>query len=127
EIAFSLHHNGNEVFILPKSNLRQRIVNLLGKKFNELLVPVSEETNYVSITGFVGKPEAAKKARGDQFLFVNKRFIKSPYLHHAVRAAYEEMIPEDFNPLYALYLEVDPARIDVNVHPTKQEIKFEDE
>jgi DNA mismatch repair protein MutL len=127
EIGFSLHHNDNEVYTLPKSNLRQRLVNFLGKKYNELLVPVSEETTYVGIGGFVGKPEAARKARGDQFVFVNRRFIRSPYLHHAIRGAYEEMIPEDGHPLYMLYLEVDPARIDVNVHPTKQEIKFEDE
>jgi DNA mismatch repair protein MutL len=92
-----------------------------------MLVPVSEETNYVGIGGFVGKPEAARKSRGEQFVFVNRRFIKSPYLHHAIRGAYEDMIPEDGHPLYMLYLEVDPARIDVNVHPTKQEIKFEDE
>ncbi len=127
EIAFSLYHNDSEVVILPKSNTRQRIVHLLGKKYNEQLVPVSEETDYVGITGFVGKPDAVKKTRGDQFLFVNRRFIKSPYLHHAVRAAYEQMIPEDAHPLYVIHLEVDPARIDINVHPTKQEIKFEDE
>lgn len=127
EIAFSLYHNDSEVVVLSKSNARQRIVNLLGKKYNEQLVPVSEETDYVSISGFAGKPESARKTRGDQFLFVNHRFIKSPYLHHAVRAAYEQMIPEDAHPLYVLHLEVDPARIDINVHPTKQEIKFEDE
>lgn len=127
EIAFSLHHNDSEVAILPKSNLRQRIVNLLGKKYNELLVPVSEETNYVGISGFAGKPESAKRTRGEQYLYVNHRFIKSPYLHHAVRSAFEEMIPDDAHPMYVLFLEVDPARIDINVHPTKQEIKFEDE
>ncbi len=127
EIAFSLFHNDSEVVILQKSNARQRIVNLLGKKYNEQLVPVSEETDYVEITGFVGKPESAKKARGDQFLFVNRRYIRSPYLHHAVLAAFEEMIPEDAHPMYVIYLEVNPARIDINVHPTKQEIKFEDE
>ena len=127
EIAFSLYHNDSEVVILQKSNTRQRIVNLLGRKYNEQLVPVSEQTNYVEISGFVGKPESAKKSRGDQFLFVNRRYIRSAYLHHAVRAAYEEMIPEEAHPMYVLYLEVDPARIDINVHPTKQEIKFEDE
>lgn len=127
EIAFSLYHNDSEVITLHKSNARQRIVNLLGKKYNEQLVPVSEQTNYVEISGFVGKPESAKKTRGEQFLFVNRRYIRSAYLHHAVRSAYEEMITEESHPMYVLFLEVDPARIDINVHPTKQEIKFEDE
>lgn len=127
EIAFSLFHNDNDVVTLQKSNERQRIINLFGKKYTDQLVPVSEQTDYVEIRGFVGKPESAKKSRGDQYLFVNRRFIRSPYLHHAVRIAYEEMIPEDAHPMYVIYLEVDPARIDINVHPTKQEIKFEDE
>ncbi len=127
EIAFSLFHNDSEVYILHKGKLRQRIVGLLGKRYNEHLVPVDEETNYVTISGFAGKPDMAKRKRGDQYLFVNRRFIRSPYLHHAVRTAYEEMIPEDHHPMYVLFLDVDPARIDVNVHPAKQEIKFEDE
>ena len=126
-LAFSLYHNDKEIYRLPKGNLRQRVVALLGKKSNEHLVPVSEETNYVEIDGFVGKPEFAKKTRGDQFIFVNRRFIKSPYLNHAVRSAFEEMIASASHPFYCLFLEIDPDRIDVNVHPTKQEIKFEDE
>jgi len=126
-LNFSLHHNDSEVYRLHAGNLRQRAVGILGKKHNEHLVPVSEETNYVAINGFVGKPEAARKTRGDQYLFVNKRFIKSPYLNHAINAAFEQMLPERAYPLYVLFLEIDPERIDVNVHPTKQEIKFEDE
>ena len=127
EVAFSLHHNNSEVYLLPKGNLRQRVVGVIGKKYNDKLVPVSEETNYVAISGFVGKPEAARKKRGDQYLFVNQRFIKSPYLNHAISAGFEQIIAPENYPLYVLFLEIDPARIDVNVHPTKQQIKFEDE
>ena len=127
DLAFALHHNDSEIYRLVKGNLRQRIVQVLGKKYNEHLVPVDEETNYVRITGFVGKPDIARKTRGDQYLFVNHRFIKSPYLNHAVRNAFEEMIAPDHHPLYILFLDIDPGKIDINVHPTKQEIKFEDE
>ncbi|RMD73135.1 MAG: DNA mismatch repair endonuclease MutL [Bacteroidetes bacterium] len=127
ELFFSLTHNGQELFHLPKGNLRQRIVHLMGKNYNERLVPVGEETEVLRISGFVGKPEYARKTRGEQFFFVNGRFIKSPYLHHAVMSAYQDLIPEESWPLYVIFLEMDPARIDVNVHPTKQEIKFEDE
>lgn len=127
ELFFSLHHNGNEVYHLPKSNLRQRIVSILGKTCNDKLVPVEEFTDIINIAGFTGKAEAAKKTKGEQYFFVNRRFIKSAYLSHAVRTAYDELITKDYYPLYVLFLELDPASIDINVHPTKQEIKFEDE
>jgi DNA mismatch repair protein MutL len=100
---------------------------LLGNNYNAKLVTVKEETDYMNIYGFVGKPETAKKTRGDQYFFVNNRFIKSPYLNHAVMNAYQEMIATDSFPMYALFIDLDPAVVDVNVHPTKQEIKFEDE
>lgn len=126
-IFFSLTHNSTEIYHLPVSNLRQRIVGLLGKDYNARIVPMSEDTDIVQFTGFVGKPETAKKTRGDQFFFVNKRFIKSSYLHHAIMSAYEELIGRDVYPLYVVFIEIDPQYIDVNVHPTKQEIKFADE
>ena len=126
-VFFSLHHNGQEIFHLPGSNLRQRLVGIFGKDTNKKLVPVSENTEALDINGFVGKPEFAKKTRGEQFFFVNNRFIKSGYLHHAVSTAFEDILPKDTFPFYVLFLEIDPAKIDVNVHPTKQEIKFEDE
>lgn len=127
EIVFTLHHNDQEIYRLFKGNLRQRAVAVLGKKYNENLVPVSESTSYTEITGFIGKPDIAKKSRGEQYIFVNKRFIKSGYLHHAIKMAFENILPEGTHPLYLIYLDIEPARIDVNVHPTKQEIKFEDE
>ncbi|MDT0295614.1 DNA mismatch repair endonuclease MutL [Mesonia ostreae] len=126
-IAFSMHHNGSEMFQLPISNLRQRIVNIFGSKTNEKLVPVEEETELVNITGFVGKPEFAKRTRGEQFFFVNNRYIKSPYLNHAVTAAFEGLLKDKSYPTYFLFLEVDPKSIDINIHPTKTEIKFDDE
>ncbi len=127
EIHFTLHHNGNELYHLPKSNLKQRIVGIFGKNINDKLVPVTEETEVAVFSGLVGKPDAAKKTQGDQYLFVNKRFIKSSYLNHAIRTAYEELITKDMFPAYFIFLEVDPSHIDINVHPTKTEIKFEDE
>lgn len=127
DIFFSLHHNDEKMFHLPKANMRQRIVHLLGNKINQALIPVGEETDVLKIHGFVTKPEYAKKTRGEQFFFVNNRFIKSNYLHHAVMNAYEDVLPSNQYPLYVIFLELDPARIDVNVHPTKQEIKFDDE
>ena len=126
-IAFALYHNDHEIYHLFKGNSRQRAVAILGKRYNENLVPVSESTSYVGISGFIGKPEVAKKSRGEQYIFVNKRFIRSPYLHHAIRSAYDEILGEGMHPLYILDLTIEPGRIDVNVHPTKQEIKFEDE
>ena len=126
-IEFSLHHNEQEIYHLYSGNIRQRAVAVLGKKYNEHLVPVAEETSYLEISGFIGKPDIARKTRGEQFIFVNKRFIKSGYLHHAIKMAFDNMLPEGTYPFYMLFLDIDPARIDVNVHPTKQEIKFEDE
>jgi DNA mismatch repair protein MutL len=127
QVAFSLTHNGQETIRLEKSNLRQRIASILGPNTNEKLVPVEESTEIVKITGFVGKPEFAKKMRGDQYFFVNNRFIKSSYLNHAVQAAFEDFIPSGHFPAYFLLLEVDPSTIDINIHPTKTEIKFEDD
>jgi DNA mismatch repair protein MutL len=127
KIAFEFYINGSELFGLPKSNLRQRIVHIFGNKTNPKLVPVGEETQVVKIRGFINKPEFAKKSRGEQFFFVNDRFIKSPYLHHAVVSAFEGLVKPENHPGYFLYLEVDPASIDINIHPTKTEVKFDDE
>ena len=127
QIGFVLINNGNDIFNLPASNLRQRIVNIFGTKSNEKLVPVTEETDVVKVNGFVLKPEFAKKSRGQQFFFVNNRFIKSSYLHHAVSSAFEGLVRERTHPGYFLFLEVDPKSIDINIHPTKTEIKFDDE
>jgi len=126
-IFFSLTSNNQQVFHLEAGSLKQRIVQLLGNNYNTKLVTVKENTDYLNIYGFVGKPETAKKTRGDQYFFVNNRFIKSGYLNHAVMNAYQEMIPGDSFPMYVLFIDLDPAQVDVNVHPTKQEIKFEDE
>lgn len=127
DIFFSLHHNNDELFHLPPGGLRQRLVGIFGTAYNKRLVPVHEETDILVIDGFVGKPEFARKARGEQLFFINGRFIKSGYLHHAVMTAYEDLLPQDCFPFYVICLDIDPARIDVNVHPTKQEIKFDDE
>ncbi|WP_312139689.1 DNA mismatch repair endonuclease MutL [Sphingobacterium sp.] len=127
EIFFSLHSDGNEMFHLPKETLKQRIVHLFGNSYNQRLVPVEETTTILNIKGYIGKPEFAKKTRGEQFFFVNNRFIKDPYLNHAVLNAYEDILPADMFPLYVLFIDIDPAKIDINVHPTKTEIKYEDE
>lgn len=127
QIEFIMISNGNSMFNLPSSNIRQRIVNIFGTKTNEKLVPVSEETDIVVVDGFIVKPEFAKKSRGEQFFFVNNRFIKSPYLHHAILSAFEGLIKEGTQPGYFLFLEVDTQSIDINIHPTKTEIKFDDE
>ena len=127
KVKMQLFHNNIELFHLPSSNLRQRIVNIIGDKKNETLVPIEEETTLVKITGFVGKPEAAKRTRGEQYFFVNKRFIKSQYLHHAVSKAFEEVIAYNYFPSYFINLNINPKLIDINIHPTKTEIKFEDE
>jgi DNA mismatch repair protein MutL len=127
EIFFSLSSNGQQVFHLEKGSLKQRIVQILGSSYNAKLVNVQEQSDYMNIFGFVGKPETAKKTRGDQYFFVNSRFIKSAYLNHAVVSAFNEMIAKDSYPMYALFIDLDPAQLDINVHPTKQEIKFEDE
>lgn len=126
-IFFSLNSNGQEVFHLEAGSLKQRIVQVLGAPYNARLVSVNEETDYMNIYGFVGKPDTARKTRGDQYFFVNNRFIKSAYLNHAVNNAFDGMIAKDSFPSYVLYIDLDPSQIDINVHPTKQEIKFEDE
>jgi DNA mismatch repair protein MutL len=126
-IRFELHVNDRLDLSLPYGNLRQRITAIFGKKYREMLVPIEEATDVLRIAGYVGKPEAARKTKVGQFFFINDRFIKSSYLHHAVTIAYDELLPKDSHPFYVIFLEIDPRRIDVNVHPTKQEIKFEDE
>jgi DNA mismatch repair protein MutL len=127
EIFFSLTSNGQQVFHLEKGSLKQRIVQILGNNYSAKLVNIREETDYMNIYGFAGKPETAKKTRGDQYLFVNSRFIKSAYLNHAIMNAFDQMIAKDSFPMYALFIDLDPSQVDINVHPTKQEIKFEDE
>ncbi|GAB1855773.1 DNA mismatch repair endonuclease MutL [Flavobacteriaceae bacterium MHTCC 0001] len=127
DISFSLFNNGSETFNLPVSNYRQRIVNIFGAKTKEKLVPVDEDTEVLKISGFVGKPEFAKKTRGEQYFFVNHRFIKSPYLNHAILSAFDGLLKAGTHPSYFLNLEVNPQTIDINIHPTKTEIKFDDE
>lgn len=127
EVAMVFHHNQSEVHRLKGGTLRQRITGLFGSKYDERLVPVEENTDVVRITGFVGKPEFARKKRGEQFFFVNGRFIKHPYLHHAVTGAMEGLLSDGRFPMYFLHLEVDPSRLDVNIHPTKTEVKFREE
>jgi DNA mismatch repair protein MutL len=126
-VRFRLLHNEQELFHLEPGNERQRIVGVFGRKFDERLVPVEEATEFVRVEGFVTKPEFAKRNRGEQYFFVNSRFIRSPYLEHAVRRAYEELIARDNYPGWFLFLELDPAWIDINIHPTKTEIKFRDD
>ncbi|HTM65542.1 MAG TPA: DNA mismatch repair endonuclease MutL [Flavipsychrobacter sp.] len=126
-IAFRLFHNGAEQFHLEAGNLKTRIVGLLGGSYEKNLVPAEEPTELLNISGFIGKPEAATRTRGMQFFFVNNRFIRNAYLHHAVVAAYEGLVEKEAFPFYVLFLETDPARVDVNVHPTKQEVKFDDD
>ena len=126
-IFFSLHHNGIEVYHLKAANIRQRIVNIFGKNYNEKLVPIEEITDYVSVRGFIGKPEVSKKPRGEQFFFVNNRFIKNNFLNYAITKAYDGLITDKSFPFYCLFIDIEPGAIDINVHPTKQEIKFEDE
>jgi len=125
-ISFSMIHNNKVVFKLAKGGLKSRIVGLFGSNYNEKLLPVEQKTEILTIKGFIGKPEYAKKTRGEQYFFVNKRFIKHPYLHHAVNNAFSELIPADAFPSYFLNIEVDPKEIDINIHPTKTEINFRD-
>ncbi len=127
QVAMSMRSESGEVYQLPASNFRQRIVNLFGSKYNQRLVPVQEKTDIVNISGFVGKPEFARKTRGEQYFFVNGRFIKSPYFNHAVQIAFEELLASDHFPSYFLQMQVDPSKIDINIHPTKTEVKFEEE
>ncbi len=127
EIAFSLYHNNQLIFQLEKSSFKQRIIALFGSNYNERLVPVEQETNIINLAGYIGKPEHARKTRGEQFFFINKRFIKSAYLSHAIQTAYEQLLSKESFPSYFILMEVDPKTIDINIHPTKTEIKFEDE
>ncbi|EIM75964.1 DNA mismatch repair protein mutL [Nitritalea halalkaliphila LW7] len=127
EIKMSLHQQDMELYQLPASSLQQRIVALMGKQYRSQLIAAQEESPFLTISGFVGKPELARKTKGEQYLFVNHRYIRSPYLHHAVCTAYEGLIASDLHPFYVLFLEIDPKHIDINVHPTKTEIKFDDE
>ena len=126
-IFFSLTSNGQQVFYLEAGTLKQRVIQILGNQYAAKLVNIKEEMDYMNIYGFVGKPDTARKTRGEQYFFVNNRFIRSAYLNHAVMSAYQEMIAKDSFPLYVLFIDLDPSQIDINVHPTKQEIKFEDE
>ena len=127
QIHFTMLHNGAELFDLPPENLRRRIAGIFGAKTAEKLVPVEEQTSVTAINGFIVKPEFAKKTRGHQYFFVNNRFIKSPFLHHAVLAAFEGLLQQGYHPGYFLFLQLDPKTLDINIHPTKTEIKFEDE
>lgn len=126
-VAFRLFHNSQEQMRLERGTPKERIVGLLGRGYEKNLAPVEEETDFLTIRGFIGKPESAARTRGNQFFFVNGRFVRSAYLHHAVSSAYEGLIEKQAFPFYVLFLQIDPARVDVNVHPTKQEVKFEDD
>src|SRR6201991_533571 len=126
-IFFTMHHDGQEVYHLPATSLKQRIVHLFGNNYNQRLVPVEEDTSIIKLRGYIGKPEFARKTRGEQFFFVNTRYIRDAYLNHAVLAAFEELLPDESFPLYVLFIEIDPSKIDINVHPTKTEIKYQDE
>jgi len=127
QIAFRLFHNNTEQFHLSSGNLKTRIIDLLGNRSEKNLVPVEEDTELLRISGFIGKPESATRTRGNQFIFVNGRFIRSAYLNHAVTTAFEGLIDKESFPFYVLFFELDPRRVDVNVHPTKQEVKFDDD
>lgn len=127
EVAFHYYQNNQLTAKYDKGNLKQRIVSIFGNSYQQKLVPVDEKTDILQITGFVCKPEFAKKKRGEQYFFVNHRFIRSPYLNHAVEHAFQELIPDDMFPSFFLFIETDPEQIDVNVHPTKTEVKFQDE
>ena len=127
EIKFLFFNNGTELFDLPEANFRKRIVGIFGNKLDAFLVPIEETTSLATLKGFVLKPTHAKKTRGQQFFFVNNRFIRSPFLHHAVNAAFQGLLRPGYNPGYFLSLNLDPKTIDINIHPTKTEVKFEDE
>lgn len=126
-ISFQMFNNDYEMYHLKPGNLKQRIISLFGDNYAQKIVPVEEKSYALHVYGFIGKPEFSKKTRGEQFIFVNNRFIKSPYLNHAISGGYEQMIPKENFPFYVLFLDIDPTRIDINVHPAKYEIKFEDE
>jgi len=126
-VCFRYFNNGTEQYNLQPGSLKARLIGLFGNTYEKKLVPVSEQTDFLNIHGFIGRPDAATKTRGLQYFFLNNRFIRSNYLNHALVAAYEGLIEKDSFPFYVLFLEVDPSRVDVNVHPTKQEVKFEDD
>jgi DNA mismatch repair protein MutL len=126
-IFFTMHHDGQEVYHSVATALKQRIVYLFGNNYNQRLVPVEEDTSIIKLRGYVGKPEFARKTRGEQFFFVNNRYIRDAYLNHAVLTAFEELLPDESFPLYVLFIDIDPSKIDINVHPTKTEIKYQDE
>lgn len=127
DIKFTLHHNGKEEYNLGNGPLRKRIIEVFGRSNNDQLVPVEEETDIVKIKGYVGKPNIARKTRGEQFLFVNQRFFKDSYFHHAISKAFDGLIQDRSFPSYFIFFEIDPSKIDVNIHPTKTEIKFEED
>lgn len=127
DLSFNLFNDRKPIFQLKAGTLKQRIVAIFGPTYNQRLVPVEQKLNFISVSGFVGKPEFARKQRGEQYFFVNKRFIRHPYLNHAVENAFSELIPDKSFPSYFLFIEIDPAGIDINIHPTKTEVKFEDE
>jgi DNA mismatch repair protein MutL len=127
EIRFQLLHNNEEIYNLPASNRRQRIIGVFGKPINNDLISIDTSTNLINIIGFVGKPENARRTYGEQFFFVNNRFMKHPYFHKAVIEAYQNILPAEAIPSYFIFMEIDPASIDINIHPTKTEIKFDDE
>lgn len=127
EVTFSMHTNDKLVYKLKKSGLKERIVAIYGSNYKERLVPVEQESSIINIKGFVGKPEYARKTRGEQYFFVNNRFIKHPYLHHSIDQAYQELLPSDTYPSYFIFIETEADRIDINIHPTKTEVNFQDQ
>ena len=127
DIRFSLHHNDTEIYNLTSGNLRQRIIGVFGKQINQDLITLETDTSLINIKGYIGKPENARRTYGEQFFFVNNRFMKHPYFHKAVVEAYQNILPVEAIPSYFIFLEADPASIDINIHPSKTEIKFEDE
>jgi len=126
-VSMSLQANNKPMYQLKKSKLKERLVAIYGKQYNERLVPVTEESSIANISGFIGKPEFARKTRGEQYFFVNGRYIRHPYLHHSVEQAYQELLPADSHPSYFIYIETDPDKIDINIHPTKTEVNFQDQ
>jgi len=127
ELGFSLTHNQTEIYNLPSAQIKQRIINVFGKNMSQVLIPLQTETSIVKINGYLGKPESARKTFGEQFFFVNRRYMRHPYFHKSIMEAYEQVLPPDTIPSYFLYLEADTESIDINIHPTKTEVKFEDE
>jgi len=126
-IMFEFYHNQNEVYILPATNLKQRIIHVFGHKLSEQLIPINETTDIVKLSGYICKPDYSKKTKSEQFFFVNDRYIKSGYLHHAINNAFEGLLKDGFQPSYFVYMDVPSENIDINIHPTKTEIKFDDE